>query len=89
MKSMNFFESSEREACVPRFSFDLLSDAGYVREAQLVQSARNPVAPLPFSAPTLWRKVKAGTFPTPIKLSSRVTAWRVGDIREWMKVQEQ
>ncbi len=33
-------------------------------------------APLPFSAPTLWRKVKAGTFPKPIKLSDRVTAWK-------------
>lgn len=71
-------------------SFDQFPPEGYVREAQLVQSPRNPIAPLPFSAPTLWRKVKAGTFPQPIKLSSRVTAWRVRDVREWMmKVQEQ
>ena len=45
-------------------------------------------APLPFSAPTLWRKVKEGTFPRPHKLSERVTAWRVGSVREWMAAQE-
>jgi predicted DNA-binding transcriptional regulator AlpA len=28
--------------------------------------------------------VKAGKFPAPVKLSQRVTAWRVEDIREWM-----
>jgi prophage regulatory protein len=74
---------------VPEYSFDHLPDEGYVREAQLVQSARLPSAPIPFSAPTLWRKVKAGTFPKPVKLSERVTAWRVADVREWMKVQLQ
>ena len=32
-----------------------------------------------------WRNVKAGMFPAPVKLSDRVTAWRVEDIRAWMK----
>ncbi len=71
------------------YSFDHLPDEGYVREAQLVQSVKLPSAPIPFSAPTLWRKVKAGTFPKPVKLSERVTAWRVADVRAWMKVQLQ
>lgn len=67
-------------------SFDSLPDNAYVREAQLV---RSPLAdrsdnPLPFSAPTLWRMVKAGSFPRPVKLSQRVTAWRVGDVRSWL-----
>lgn len=67
-------------------SFDDLPDGAYVRQAQLVRSPKRPdqPAPLPFSAPTLWRNVKAGTFPHPVKLSSRVTAWRVGDVRAWM-----
>ena len=66
--------------------FDALPNSAYVREAQLVQRPNRPdgTAPLPFSAPTLWRKVKAGTFPKPAKLSERVTAWRVGDIRQWL-----
>jgi prophage regulatory protein len=70
-------------------SFDELADSAFIREAQLVQSPKRPgrPAPLPFSAPTLWRKVKAGTFPKPTKLSERVTAWSVGSVRAWIKVQ--
>ncbi len=69
--------------------FDALPNSGYVRESQLVQSPRRPATPtpLPFSAPTLWRKVKAGTFPAPVKLSERVTAWNVGTVRAWMTAQ--
>ena len=67
-------------------NFDTLPDSAFIRESQLVQSPKRPdtPAPLPFSAPTLWRKVKAGTFPKPIKLSDRVTAWKVGDVRAWI-----
>ena len=49
---------------------------GYVRQAQLIPAI------FPFSSATLWRKVKAGTFPKPVKLGPRITAWRVEDIRE-------
>ena len=67
--------------------FDRLPDSAWCRESQLVRSAKNPdsaVAPLPFSAPTLWRKVKLGEFPAPVRLSARVTAWQVGTVRAWM-----
>ena len=69
--------------------FDALPDSAFIRESQLVQSPKRPEtpAPLPFSAPTLWRKVKAGTFPAPVKLSERVTAWNVGTVRAWMTAQ--
>lgn len=72
-------------------SFDTLPDSAFIREAQLVQSPKRPTtpAPLPFSAPTLWRKVKAGTFPRPIKLSERVTCWNVGTVRAWLTAQTQ
>lgn len=68
-------------------SFDSLSDGAYIRAARLVTDSKRPEipAPLPFSAPTLWRKVKNKTFPAPVKLSERVTAWRVGDVREWLR----
>lgn len=59
-------------------SDNLLPETGYIRQAQLVKI-------IPFSAATLWRKVKDGSFPSPVKLSSRVTAWRVEDIRAWME----
>lgn len=55
-----------------------LPATGYVRQAQLVPHI------IPFSAATLWRKVKAGTFPAPVKLSAGVTAWKVEDVRAWM-----
>ncbi len=56
-----------------------LPATGYVRQSQLIPTI------IPFSSATLWRKVRAGQFPRPVKLSERVTAWRVDDIREWMQ----
>lgn len=52
--------------------------AGYLRQNQLVGSI------LPIGASTLWRWVKLGKFPKPIKLSERVTVWRAEDVRAWM-----
>ena len=39
---------------------------------------------LPLSSSTLWRKIRAGHFPTPIKVSAGVTAWRAEEIRCWL-----
>ncbi len=55
-----------------------LPESGYLRQSQLI-----PVI-VPFSPATLWRKVKSGEFPAPVKLSERITAWRVEDVRAWM-----
>ena len=54
-----------------------LPSTGYVRQAQLIPGI------FPFSSATLWRKVKAGTFPKPVKLGPRITAWRIEDIRAY------
>lgn len=80
--------ASKPQAITPSV-FDALPDSAFIRESQLVRSPKRPdtPAPLPFSAPTLWRKVKAGTFPKPVKLSERVTAWKVGDVRTWINEQ--
>ena len=40
---------------------------------------------IPFSTSTLWRRVRSGHFPRPVKVSCQITAWRVGDIRVWLK----
>ena len=67
-------------------SFDTLPDSAYLRQAHLVGVVdADGIALLPFSRATLWRKVRAGTFPAPVKLSERVTAWRVGDVRTWLR----
>lgn len=55
-----------------------LPKSGYIRLSQLIPEI------LPFSPATLWRMVKAGKFPKPIKLSERITAWNVSDIRTWL-----
>jgi len=74
---------------IVRSVFDALPDCAFVRESQLVRSPKRPnvPVPLPFSAPTLWRKVAASTFPTPVKMSAGITAWRVADVRQWMAEQ--
>ncbi len=66
---------------------DTLPDSAYLRQSNLIRQAKNITSTglLPFSAATLWRKVKDGTFPPPIKLSQRVTVWRMGDVREWLQ----
>lgn len=62
-------------------TFDDLPASGYIRQAQLIPDV------IPFSSATLWRKCKSGQFPKPVKLSERVTAWRVGDIRQFLQNQ--
>ena len=58
--------------------FDALPDAAFVRAKAL--------APLlSISVATLWRWVKSGGFPKPIKPSAGVTAWQVGAVRAWMQ----
>lgn len=65
----------------PPIPFDELPATGYARQSQLIPT------PVPFSSATLWRHVKAGTFPRPVKLSARVTAWRVRDVLQWLEAQ--
>lgn len=50
---------------------------GFIRIRHLVRF-------IPFSRTTIWRKVKEGAFPRPVKLSSDITAWRVADVRAWI-----
>jgi prophage regulatory protein len=57
-------------------TYGAMPATGYMRQSQLIPAI------FPFSSATLWRKVKAGTFPKPVKLGPRITAWRVEDIRK-------
>ena len=54
-----------------------LPDTGFVRQRLLLRF-------VPFSKSTLWRRVKAGEFPAPVKLSEGVTAWRAEEVRRWI-----
>lgn len=55
-----------------------LPEVGFIREVQLVPGI------IPISPATLRRWVRSGRFPQPVKLSDRVTAWRVEDVRTWL-----
>lgn len=67
--------------------FDLLPDTAFVRQSQLIRDPKHPTrpTPLPFSSATFWRWIRDGKFPKPIKLGQRVTVWKVGDVRAWLK----
>lgn len=72
--------------CAQKFepsNFEGLSDDAFVRQKQLVRDPASPGRPTlwPFSAPTYYRKIKAGTLPRPFKLSERVSAQKVGEIK--------
>lgn len=56
-------------------NFDSLPDAANVRQPVVE-------ALIGCSSTTIWRMVKRGDLPAPRKLSSRVTAWNVGDLRK-------
>ena len=56
----------------------VMPQAGYIRQALLIPGI------LPISPATLWRWVSIGKFPKPIKISSKVTAWRVEDVIQWL-----
>ncbi|MBL8346157.1 MAG: AlpA family phage regulatory protein [Rubrivivax sp.] len=57
-----------------------LPDTGFLRQRQVL-------AFVPISKSTLWRRVRARSFPSPVKLSARVTAWRAEDVRRWISEQ--
>jgi predicted DNA-binding transcriptional regulator AlpA len=55
-------------------NFDQLPDSGLVRIQTLCGL-------LDCSSATIWRGVRRGTFPAPIRPTPKITGWNVGDIR--------
>ncbi len=51
-----------------------LPDSGYIRLPDVLKV-------FPVSKSTFWAGIKTGKYPAGVKLSERVTAWRVEDIR--------
>jgi prophage regulatory protein len=70
-------------------NFDDLPDSAWIRQSHLVRDPKHPTrpTPLPFSPATFWRLVADQKFPQPTKLSARVTAWKVGEVRAWLNEQ--
>ncbi len=63
----------------PTIAFDALPDVAMIQLRQLLS-----FKVVPFSATTIWRKCRSGEFPSPMKVSTGITAWRVGDIRAYL-----
>lgn len=60
----------------PAADFDSLPDCAIIRQPALT-------AVLSISPSTVWRLVGLGVL-KPVKLSKRVTGWRVGDVRAYL-----
>ena len=61
-----------------KIRFDELPDSAFIRLKTLIAAGV-----VPFSASTVWRKVKCKEFPSPVTISDQITAWRVRDVRQW------
>ena len=64
----------------PSLNFDDFPDSAMIQIRTLVNCKV-----LPYSTTTIWRKCRSGEFPSPIKISQGITAWRVREIRGWLK----
>jgi prophage regulatory protein len=43
---------------------------------------------VPFAEATIWRKSRDGSFPAPVKLSARITAWNLSAVEAWLAEKE-
>lgn len=53
----------------------LINEGGFLRLIQILKL-------IPVGKTTWWNGVKSGKFPKPVKLGTRITAWRTSDIKE-------
>lgn len=60
-------------------TFDDLPDVALIQIRPLIN-----FKVVPYSATTIWRLCRDGKFPRPIKITSGITAWKVGDIRAYL-----
>ena len=71
--------SSKTQNVQLELPFDELSGSSFIRKKDLILHKITP-----FSYATLYRKIKTGDFPKPIKLSG-ISLWRLSDVRKWQK----
>ncbi|MFT3955653.1 MAG: AlpA family phage regulatory protein [Piscinibacter sp.] len=74
-------------ATEPQAPVGALPAEGFIRLPQIIgdAKAKPPILPvLPVSEAQLWRLVKTGKFPPPIKFGRRLSMWPVGVVRAWL-----
>lgn len=57
--------------------FDTLPDSAIIRD-------RGVAAVLGISRNSVWRWVREGRLPHPVKIGARTTGWKVGDVRAFL-----
>jgi prophage regulatory protein len=65
----------------------IIPETGFLRLSQILgdQKAIPPIPPIiPIKKSCWWQGVRDGRFPQPVKLGSRITLWRVEDIRKFV-----
>ena len=55
-----------------------LPATGFIRQSALIPNI------VPVSPATLWRWVKTGDFPAPVKLGGNTTAWSCSSVQSWL-----
>ena len=72
--------SNDTDQIVENLHAKYLPPQGMSRASQLLPF-------LPFGSSTLWAWSRDGRFPSPIRLSNTMTAWRNADVIEWLSNQ--
>jgi prophage regulatory protein len=58
-----------------------IPSTGFIRLSTIIGDRKSgKPGLLPIGPTTWWKGVKSGQFPKPVKIGSRITAWRVEDI---------
>ncbi|MGE6341389.1 helix-turn-helix transcriptional regulator [Psychrobacter sp. NPDC078929] len=62
-------------------------DTSYILPPQGLSRAKDILPLLPFGRASLWKFIKTGTFPQPVRITNGITAWRNKDVIEWLEAQ--
>jgi len=76
----------DQSSVTSAYSGGELPATGFLRLRQIIGRKPTKTTPgipaiVPVGASTWWAGVRSGRYPKPVKLSERITAWRVEDIR--------
>lgn len=76
-----FYRMSQLATTAPRKERKYTAKDGTTR---IIKARLERQGLLPMGETTIWEKVRSGDFPAPIKLTERITVWRIEDIEAWM-----
>ena len=60
----------------------------YIRMAQLATAPGKPPGRLPNCPNSIYRWIRQGRFPQPVRLGGNTVAWRLEDVEQWERERE-